>query len=212
MCVEHGTLLCCKNDKMSLHLTFFFFPLRLYLRPLWSSLMFLLFITKWLLTKLLYALQWALTNFLIAAQPTGAEGSILMQFKSSTKWIFFIFFYWVLLLSDIHVTAGGGKNALVGVRKMLVFWKHRVTFAEVTFPLPPPAVIWEIKLIQGYVQDFILFFIFGGVGVGFVICNQNEPQDAKKPLHLQHLCLKTKDPISLFIHVLSPILPCFYSS
>lgn len=78
VCVRHGTRLRCKNDQNEPAPLFLSLPFVSATTLIHSDI--LLFITKWLLTKLLYALQRAHTN-LFTTPSTRVEGSIHLQFK-----------------------------------------------------------------------------------------------------------------------------------
>lgn len=110
---------------------FFFF---LILIPLFVSATtlihsILLFITKWLLTKLLYALRGAHTNVLITPSPI-VEGSIHMQVTHKVGFIEFcyIFLTFVLLQRNTPchcmkpATVFGVLNALLHLLKMKSKW------------------------------------------------------------------------------------------
>lgn len=132
VCVRHDTRLRCKNDQMSLLLffSFFFFiliPLFVSATTLIHSI--LLFITKWLLTKLLYALRGAHTNVLITPSPI-VEGSIHMQVTHKVGSIEFcyIFLTFVLLQRNTPchcmkpASVFGVLNALLHLLKMKSKW------------------------------------------------------------------------------------------
>lgn len=124
VCVWHGIPLLCKNDQTSLLLccvaSYFLFVSA---TTLIHSI--LLFITKWLLTKLLYALTGAHTNLFI--NPSFRDvGSIRVIHK--VDFIAYCYFF------NIHIKV----ENISSVWKLKVCWcfEYHVTFIEVTGKLP----------------------------------------------------------------------------
>lgn len=125
--VRHDTWLRCKNDQMSLLLfEFFFFCLfRLYLRPLWSTLLFYYLLLSDYWPSCYIALQRAHTNlFTTPLYQSQMVDSLAIQV------IHKVGFYWILLhFFNILLQ----RNTLVNVWKLLVFFFFGVLNAMLHF-------------------------------------------------------------------------------
>lgn len=116
MCVRHGTRLRCKNDQNEpapLFGDFLSLPFVSATTLIHSDV--LLFITKWLLTKLLYALQRAHTNlFTTPLYQSWRVNSLAIQVIHKVGFIEFCYIFLTFILLR--------RNTLVSEWKLLVFW------------------------------------------------------------------------------------------